>query len=83
MYVRTSFRGAKHAKFEKRVCFWPFHKFWKGHDRIIKKKNNQKCTFRVYFRTWKLQAWGVFWKSFCEDDIQPEIQVLPLPPGNF
>ena len=24
LYVRTSFRGAKHAKLEKRVCFWSY-----------------------------------------------------------
>ena len=39
-----------------------------------------KRLFRVYFHTWKIRVKGVFWKSFYEDDIQPEIQVRPPPP---
>ena len=50
--------------------------FWKGHDGQIK-KNMQKHLFRVYFHTWKVHVRGVFWKSFYEDDIEPEIQVPP------
>ena len=34
----------------------------------------QKHSFRVYFQTWKICAYGVFWKS-TKDDIQHEIQV--------
>ena len=37
----------------------------------------QKRLFRVYFHAWKIHAWGVFWNSFYEDDIQPEKQVPP------
>ena len=38
MYARTSFRGAKTCKIGKKGCvFGHIDKFWKGHDRQIKK----------------------------------------------
>ena len=38
MYARTSFRGAKTCKIGKKGCvFGQIYKFWKGHDRQIKK----------------------------------------------
>ena len=44
----------------------------------IKKKNMQKfISVRVYFHTWKIYTQDMFWKSFYEDDIQPEKQVAP------
>ena len=45
MYVRTSFRGAKTCKIGKKGCvFGHIDKFWKGHDRQIK-KNARKNTY--------------------------------------
>ena len=39
MYARTSLRGAKMCKIGKKGCvFGHRDKFWKGHDRQIKKK---------------------------------------------
>ena len=38
MYARTSFKGAKTCKIGKKRCaFGHIDKFWKGHDRQIKK----------------------------------------------
>ena len=52
MYTRTSFRGAKTCKIgKKRVYFWSYNKFWKGHDGQIKEKRMQKRVFRVSFPT--------------------------------
>ena len=57
MYSRTSFRGAKTCKIgKKKVCFWSYDKFWKGHDEQIKEKRMQKRIFRVYFHTWKIRV---------------------------
>ena len=41
----------KRAKLVKRVCFWSYDKFWKGHDGQIKEKRMQKHVFKVYFHT--------------------------------
>ena len=43
------------------------------------KKEHEKCIFRVCLPTWKICAYGVFWKSFYkvdDNDIHPEIQVV-------
>ena len=67
----SSFRGAKKCKIGKKGCFFfPGHITDFGKDMTDKLK--KKCVFRVYFHNWKTR---VFWKSFYEDDIQPEIQV--------
>ena len=43
MYARTLFRGAKHAKLEKKgYAFGHIDKFWKRHDAQIKKKKKKK-----------------------------------------
>ena len=34
-------------------------KFWKGHDRQIKKKNAKNAHFRFYFHAWKIRAYRV------------------------
>ena len=33
----------KHAKLEKRACFWSYEKFWKGHDGQIKENAFQNA----------------------------------------
>ena len=51
LYARTSFRGAKTCKIRKKGCvFGHIDKFWKEHDRQIKKNGVQK-RIRVYFHT--------------------------------
>ena len=53
------------------------HKYWKGHDRNVKKKKNmQKRVLIGLFPEKKPFPLG--WSY--EDDIQPEIQVPPPPP---
>ena len=53
-------------KLEKRVCFWRGHKFW---EKMAENEKNMHAE----------NTCCVFWKSFYEDDIQPEIQVPPPP----
>ena len=66
-------------KIGKKGCvFGHVDKFWKGHDGQIK-KNLCKNAF-LYL---KIRVKGVLWKSFYEDDIQPEIQVAPRGPDIF
>ena len=60
MYVRTSFRGAKTCKIGKKVCFWSYNKFWKGHDGQIQEKRMKKRVFQVYFHNRKIRVYGVF-----------------------
>ena len=79
MYTRTSFRVQKCAKLEKKGVFLAILTSF-GKDMMDKPM--QKHIFRVYSHTWKIHVKGVFWKSFYEDDIQPEIQVPP-PPGKW
>ena len=45
MYARTSFRGAKTCKIEKKNVFLVIDKFWKRHDRQIYKKNACKNAY--------------------------------------
>ena len=55
MYARTSFRGAKTFKIGgKRCVFSHIDKFWKGHDRQVRKMH-AKHVFRVYFHTRKIR----------------------------
>ena len=75
--ARISLRGVKIVQnWKKRVCFGHIDKFWKGHDGQVK-KNASKNEYlgSIFTHVWKISVKGVFWKSFYEDDIQPEIQV--------
>ena len=50
MYTRTSFRGAKTCKIGEKGVFGHIDKFWKGHDRQIKKntcKNTYLCSIFI------------------------------------
>ena len=80
MYVHTLFRSTKTCKIEETGVFLVIFTNFGKHMREKFKKNMQKCIFRVYFHTWKICAYSVFFKSFYEDDIQPE-QKCP-PPRN-
>ena len=52
-----------------------------GKDMIDKLENACKSAYlgSISIQQWKIHVLGVFWKSFFEDDIQPEIQVPPPP----
>ena len=51
MYARTSFRVQNVQNWKKGCVFGHIDKFWKGHDRQIKKNACKKRIFRVYFHT--------------------------------
>ena len=79
MYARTLFRGGKMCKIRKKFyVFGHIDKFWKGHDARIKKNTCKNAYLGSIFIPQKY-VFRVFWKSFYEDDIQPEIQVSPPP----
>ena len=78
VYARTSFRGAKACKIGKKGCvFGHIDKFWKRYDGQIKENACKNAYLGYIFTPEKYVFIGIFWKSFCEDDIRPETQVPP------
>ena len=61
---------------KKGCVFGHIDKFWKGHDKQITKNTDKNAYLGSIFIAEKYM-FRVFWKSFYEDDIQPEIQVAP------
>ena len=84
MYARTSFRGAKMCKIRKKGCvFGHIDKFWKGHDRQIKKNACKNAYLGSIFTPEKYVFRVCFESPFTRMIIQPETQVPPeYPPLN-
>ena len=50
----------------------------KNDGKFRRKKMQKNGELRVSFHAWKICVYGVFWKSFYNDDLQTEIKV-PTP----
>ena len=82
MYAHTSFRGAKRAKLEKRVCFWSYiDKFWKEHDRQIKKNACKNAYLGSIFTPEKYVIRVLFMSPWTS--LIPPLAIRVTPPGSF
>ena len=69
MYVRTLFRGAQMCKIGKKGCvFGHIDKFWKEHDRQIKKTACKNTYLRSFFKPEKYVIRVPFVRSMDEPD---------------
>ena len=72
----------KRAKLEKRVCFWSYDKFWKGHDGQIKEKRMQNTYLGSIFIPAKYVFRGCFESPFTRMISNLKYKWPPPPRGS-